>query len=219
MPTMYVVAGPAGSGKSSAFPGDQFGCAYFNSDNYAAMLNGGSYVGIPVAIRKQVVPVCQKFIRDHISSGVDFATETTLRSPIVFDQIKHARRAGFHVWFIYVCVDDVQTAIRRVAQRAYLGGHSGSEGTVREIYLKSLVNFPLALHELARTIDFLDIYDNSIHRVPPRLLVSFEGRRVTYVGGNLSPWLHRTLDKTPFAIENLLHSFKQREPLPVPIGN
>jgi hypothetical protein len=53
---MYVVAGPAGSGKSTAFPGDGFGCDYFNADNYAAMLNGGSYVGIPKSIRAEVAP-------------------------------------------------------------------------------------------------------------------------------------------------------------------
>jgi hypothetical protein len=46
MPIMYVVAGPAGSGKTSAFPGSQFGCDYFNADDHAAQLNGGSYVGI-----------------------------------------------------------------------------------------------------------------------------------------------------------------------------
>ena len=74
MPTMYVVAGPAGSGKTSAFPGDSFGCDYFNADHHAAMLNGGSYIGIPKSIREIVGPMCEKFIQDHIASGTDFAT-------------------------------------------------------------------------------------------------------------------------------------------------
>lgn len=51
MPVMYVVAGPSGSGKTSAFPGSRFGCDFFNADDYAAHLNGGSYVGIPRSIR------------------------------------------------------------------------------------------------------------------------------------------------------------------------
>jgi hypothetical protein len=59
---MYVVAGPSGSGKTSAFPGERYGCDYFNADAYAAMLNGGSYLGIPKSIRKEVGPVCEKFI-------------------------------------------------------------------------------------------------------------------------------------------------------------
>jgi len=93
MPTMYVVAGPSGSGKTSAFPGERYGCDYFNADAYAAMLNGGSYLGIPKSIRAEVGPICEKFIQDHIALGRDFATETTLRSPIVFEQMKNAHNA------------------------------------------------------------------------------------------------------------------------------
>lgn len=69
MPTMYVIAGPAGSGKSTAFPGDSFSCDYFNADNHAAMLNGGSYIGIPKSIRDQVGPIYEQFIQDHIEAG------------------------------------------------------------------------------------------------------------------------------------------------------
>lgn len=107
MPTMFVVAGPAGSCKSTAFPGDGFGCDYFNADNHAAMLNGGSYVGIRRSIRNAVGPNCEKFFQDHIVAGKDLATETTLRSLIVFDQMKQAHDAGFTVFFRYVCVDSV----------------------------------------------------------------------------------------------------------------
>jgi predicted ABC-type ATPase len=77
MPIMYVVAGPSGSGKTSAFPVSRFGCDYFNADDHAAQLNGGSYVGIPKSIRAIVGPICEKFIQDHIAADKDFATETT----------------------------------------------------------------------------------------------------------------------------------------------
>ena len=42
------------------------------------MLNTGSYIGIPKSIRKEVGPICERFIQDHIAVGKDFATETTL---------------------------------------------------------------------------------------------------------------------------------------------
>ena len=97
---MYVVAGPSGSGKTSAFPGIRFGCDYFNADDHAAQFNGGSYIGIPRSIRAIVAPICETFIQDHIGAGNDFATETTLRSTIAFDQMRQAHDAGFGVEFI-----------------------------------------------------------------------------------------------------------------------
>ena len=170
MPIMHVVAGPAGSGKTSAFPGDSFGCDYFNADHYAAMLNGGSYIGIPKSIRKEVGPVCERFIQDHIAAGTDFATETTLRSTIVFDQMKQAHDAGFVVRLRYICVDSIGTSVKRIKQRAFMGGHSGSEETVQEIRSRSLSNLRRAFDELGETIDLFDIYDNSVFGMPPKLM-------------------------------------------------
>src|ERR1035438_6924882 len=94
-------------------------------------------------------------------AGRDFATETTLRSTIVFDQMKQARQAGFDVEFTYVCVDSISKSIDRVANRADIGGHSGSEDTVRNIRSTSLGNLPRVLDELGKTVDFLNLYDNS----------------------------------------------------------
>ena len=48
---MVVVAGPPGSGKSSIFLVASFSIPYFNADDRAAELNGGSYGGILKTIR------------------------------------------------------------------------------------------------------------------------------------------------------------------------
>jgi predicted ABC-type ATPase len=216
MPSMYVVAGPAGSGKSTAFPGDNFGCDYFNADNYAAMLNGGSYVGIPKSIRAEVGPICERFIQDHIASRTDFATETTLRSPIVFDQIKQASEADFMVRFTYVCVDNVGTSVKRVTQRAYQGGHSGSENTILDIRLKSLGHLLRALNEMGKTIDLLDTFDNSALNSQPRLIASFQARQITHLDPHLPTWLTDALQNTPYSTPDLLSHFHQKQPLPAP---
>lgn len=54
IPRVIVVAGPPGSGKSTLYPVSSFGVSYFNADDRAAELNGGSYVGISNEIRKIV---------------------------------------------------------------------------------------------------------------------------------------------------------------------
>ncbi len=51
-PVMIIIAGPPGSGKSTAFPVSIFGVAHFNADDRAAALNGGQ--GLPTMIRQQV---------------------------------------------------------------------------------------------------------------------------------------------------------------------
>lgn len=214
MPTMYVVAGPAGSGKTSGFPGDSFGCDYFNADNYAAMLNGGSYVGIPRSIRAAVGPICEKFIQDHIATGMDFATETTLRSTIVFDQMRQAHVAGFAVMFRYVCVDSIGTSVKRVTQRAYQGGHSGSEDTIRDIRAKSIANLSRVLDELGKTVDLLNVYDNSEHGTAPKLIASFQGRKITFLAPELPAWLNDALEETPYSAERLQACWEQGEPVP-----
>ncbi len=215
MPVMYVVAGPSGSGKTSAFPGSQFGCDYFNADDYAAHLNGGSYIGIPKSIRAIVGPICEKFIHDHIAAGKDFATETTLHSTSIFDQMRQAHSVGFEVRFTYVCVDGLGKAIDRVAGRAFLGGHSGSEDTVRDIRLKSLGNLPRVLNELGKTIDLLDLYDNSAHKATPKLIASFMGREVTFLAAELPAWMDEALGKTPYSTGKLRKFFEQGKALPV----
>jgi predicted ABC-type ATPase len=213
MPTMYVVAGPAGSGKTSAFPGDSFGCDYFNADHYAAMLNGGSYLGIPSSIRKQVGPICEKFIQDHIAAGQSFATETTLRSTIVFDQMKQAREAGFSVSFTYVCVDGFETSVKRVKQRAFMGGHSASEETVQDIRSKSLFNLCRTFDELGRSIDAFEIYDNTALGMPPKCVASFVGREITFLESELTAWMDEALGETQYSTAKLRELFEQGKSL------
>lgn len=215
MPTMYVVAGPAGSGKTSAFPGDSFGCDYFNADHHAAMLNGGSYIGIPGSIRKQVGPICEKFIRDHIAAGQSFATETALRSTIAFDQMKQAHDAGFSVSFTYVCVDNIGTSVKRVKQRAFMGGHSASEETVQDIRSKSLFNLRRAFDELGRSIDAFEMYDNTALGMRPKLVASFVGREITFLAVELPGWMDEALGKTPYSTGKLRELFKRGKALAV----
>lgn len=210
---MYVVAGPAGSGKTSAFPGDSFGCDYFNADHYAAMLNGGSYIGISKSIRKEVGPICEKFIQDHIAAGKDFATETTLRSTIVFDQMKQAHEAGFSVSFIYICVDSIGTSVKRVKQRAFMGGHSASEETVQSIRAKSLANLRRAFDDLGHTIDFFEIYDNTALGMSPELIASFLGRKIAFLAPRFPAWMDEALGQTPYYTSRLRKFFEQGKSL------
>ena len=105
-PRMIVVAGPPGGGKSSIFPLAKLGTRYFNADDRAAELNGGSYIGIPKHIRETVNREFETFVSDCISQHESFAVETTLRSAVTFDQAQNARAAGFVTEMRYLALEN-----------------------------------------------------------------------------------------------------------------
>jgi predicted ABC-type ATPase len=119
------------------------------------------------------------------------------------------------VRFACVCVDSLDKSIDRVANRADLGGHSGSEDTVRDIRQKNLANFPRVLDELGKTVDLLDLYDNSTHKMTPKRIASFLGREVTFLAAELLAWMDEALGRAAFETVKLRELFEQGKPLPV----
>src|ERR1700723_3080763 len=103
-PRMIVVAGPPGSGKSTAFPVDSFGATFFNADDRAAALNRGSYVAISRQIRQQVNREYERFVIDCVRRLESFAIETTLRSDVTFEQARLAKAAGFEIEMRYLAL-------------------------------------------------------------------------------------------------------------------
>ncbi|MBZ5524019.1 MAG: zeta toxin family protein [Acidobacteriia bacterium] len=202
-PRMVVVAGPPGSGKSTRFPLRAFGVDWFNADDRAAQLNAGSYRKISKEIRSQVNLEFQRWIDDHISAGKNFAIETTLRSPIAFEQARLARQHGFSTVMHFVSAGGLQENIKRVKERSYRGGHSASERLLAEIYEKSMGNLLMALDSEQSGVEIVWVYDNSRFDEPATELISMQSGRVTYLSRNVSPWLKELLKGTRFDIDSL----------------
>jgi predicted ABC-type ATPase len=201
---MVVVAGPPGSGKTTRFPLAEFGLDSFNADTRAAQLNAGSFRGISKEIRSQVNLEFQRWILDHIAAGKSFAIETTLRSDITFEQAKLAREHGFETSMYFVTTGDVEESIRRIKARAYRGGHSASEGVVRDIYEKSMRNLVTAM-DYESGIDYVDIYDNRANladQVGVEPLMSVRNGQVTYLAEDVPQWLDELLYDTRFEIDD-----------------
>jgi predicted ABC-type ATPase len=182
---MIVVAGPPGGGKSSLFPVLGFGVSCFNADDRAAELNGASYTGIPTYIRYAVNREFEAFVLECIERRVSFAVETTLRSRVTFDQAERAKMAGFTTEMRYLALHDFSMHIERVKSRADAGGHSASEATLREIYLRSLANLPKAVDRM----DDLWAYDNSAAGGPPRLVLQSEKGVIRFLADDVPGWL------------------------------
>jgi predicted ABC-type ATPase len=186
---MYIVAGPPGSGKSEAFKVRDFGVEFFNADDRAAELNGGSYHKIPLEIRAKANREFETFIESHIERRKSFALETTLRTIVTFDQARRAHARGFVVKMLYVALADVEINLGRIKTRAKLGFHSAPSALLRDIHARSLQNLGIAILECGVSVDELAIYDNTAFNQSPRLLAEMERGRTIYLANPIPQWL------------------------------
>ena len=200
---MIVVAGPPGSGKSSRFPASGFGVDWFNADDRAAELNSGSFRKISNEIRAQVNLEFHQWILDHIISNKSLALETTLRSPITFDQARLAHDHGFWTSMHFLLAGSVEESIRRITERSYRGGHSASERLVRDIYDKSTKNLFTALDFGTSGLEVVRVYDNSAVGAEPRQVLSFRRGRSLSVADEIPAWLESLFKGTKFEIAGL----------------
>lgn len=138
---MLVVAGPAGSGKTTALPPRGFGTDFFSVDDRCAEFNGGLFTRIRPSLRARVASECQRFIEQHIADRASFAVETTLRSDAAIRQAEAANAAGFST-FLFFATEDVRLNIERIAMRGQMGGHSSPEAEIRAIFAASMANLP-----------------------------------------------------------------------------
>ena len=109
---MVVIAGPPGSGKSTVFRPNQERLDYFNADERARDLNGGSGRRIPLEIRAQVNKELEQFITLCIQQLRSFAFETTLRTKITYEQARLAKANGFEISMIYAALNSAEESIR-----------------------------------------------------------------------------------------------------------
>jgi predicted ABC-type ATPase len=188
-PKMFVVAGPPGGGKSTAFPASGFGVDFFNADDHAAALNSGSYLDIPRTIRDRVSRLFEAFVIDHIERGVSCAFETTLRSSITFEQAALAKHAGFTVEMRYLALETFEMHSERIKMRADRRGHSAPESLFRSIYDSSIDNLARAIREM----DVLYVYDNSQWGLTPLVLLQAERGEIQYRAQRIPSWLATAL--------------------------
>lgn len=189
-PRMVVVAGPPGTGKSTAFPVSEMGLAFFNADDRAAQLNGGDYRTIPASIRERVGKDLEHFVEKQIQDGRGFAYETTLRTPITLEQARRAKAEGFKTFMLFLGVDDVEAAIARVATRVEAGGHPIAPDVLRTTYAASLRH----LAEAFSVFDVVRVYDTSeFGKI--RLVMVFRNGKAEAQTDKMPAWLTSVLDQ------------------------
>lgn len=167
-PTLCIVAGPNGSGKTtttiqlleSEWSADSL---YINPDNIAQETFGDW--NSPDAVLKAAKLATEKRY-ECLEQKIDFVFETVFSSDEKLEFVRKAKEAGFFIRFFFVCTKDPEINVSRITKRYLNGGHEVPISKIISRYYKSITNAKLAIEFVDRAY----IYDNSVENELPQLL-------------------------------------------------
>jgi len=167
-PVLCVVAGPNGSGKTSTTEkllANQWTAdsVYINPDNIAKEKFGdwNSEEAILKAAKEST-----RLRYECLENKRSFVFETVFSSQEKLEFLRKAHEVGFFIRFFYVCTENPEINVLRIAQRYLNGGHEVPISKIFSRYYKSLILS-------AQAIQFVDrayVYDNSRDNELPQLL-------------------------------------------------
>lgn len=167
-PTLCVIAGPNGSGKTTTTEqllSNEWGAdsQYINPDNIAQEEFGDW--NDKEAVLKAAKRATE--IRyECLEQKRDFVFETVFSAPEKLEFIQKAHEAGFFIRLFFVCTENPKINAARIAQRYLNGGHEVPISKIVNRYFKSLENARRAIS----IVDRAYIYDNSVENALPQLL-------------------------------------------------
>ena len=161
-PTLFVVAGPNGCGKSTLTRMSGFGgLDIIDPDTIARdTMSGNATRAAREALRRRDAA---------LSTGRSYLVETTLAGSGIFRHMAAARRAGYGIVLHFVSVGSPGQALDRIRNRVALGGHDVPEADARRRFVRSHTNLPAAI---ARA-DVALLYDNTDLDQPYREVAIF----------------------------------------------
>ncbi len=135
----YIIAGPNGSGKTTfvqEFIKDTQ-LPFLNADEIALTLS-------PHRIEKariQAGKIFLKRIKAYIAKGTSFIVETTLAGRYFIPIINKLRKNNYRTEIVYIFVESIEEAIRRIDIRIRKGGHPIPEEDIKRRFTRSKINF------------------------------------------------------------------------------
>lgn len=167
-PTLCVIAGPNGSGKTTTTIqllenewGD--GSIYINPDNIAQEVFGDW--NSPDAIINAAKLATQRRY-ECLENKRNFVFETVFSSAEKLEFLKLAKEKGYFIRFFFVCTSNPEINVLRITKRFMNGGHEVPISKIISRYYKSLEY----ASEAIKIVDRAYIYDNSIENELPTLL-------------------------------------------------
>jgi predicted ABC-type ATPase len=171
-PELIVIAGPNGSGKTSiteqllihTWTAD---CEYISPDIIAQNEFGdwNSPEASLKAARK-----AEGLRENCLQQKKSHAFETVFSAPDKVEYLRRAKAADFFVRLFFICTENPEINITRVALRMREGGHTVPIDKIISRYSKSIAQCATVVS----VVDRAYIYDNSVEDVAPALLFRTE---------------------------------------------
>jgi predicted ABC-type ATPase len=170
MPSLYIIAGCNGSGKTTAsetlLP-DLLDCKEFvNADGIAAGISPYNVESVAFEAGR----IMLQRIKHLMHERQDFAFETTLASRSYVSLIKDAKELGYEVYLIFFWLPSVEMAIARVHSRVREGGHDIPVDIIERRHGRGIYNL---IHLYIPVCDKWSVFNNL--RLGPELIA--EGKK------------------------------------------
>ena len=160
-PRLWIVAGPNGCGKSSAYDRsdvDEFGGSVWIINPDLLTVRIRDVEGMPLRdANLAAVRRIEMWLDASIDAYQTIGVETVLSTDKYRRLVQKAKLHGFEVRLIYVFVDSLDRQLERIALRVSKGGHDVPADKVRERRARSFAQLPWFL----ATADSAWIFDNS----------------------------------------------------------
>jgi predicted ABC-type ATPase len=188
VPTVYVIAGPNGSGKTTfaaEFLPAFVDCRQFlNADLIAAGLSPFA----PETQNLRAGRLLLERIGELSAASEDFGFETTLSGRTYVRLLTGLRQVGYRVALFFLWLPDADLAVVRVANRVRQGGHAVPEADVRRRFGSGPRNF---FHLYQPCCDAWWLYDAS--GLPPVLIARDQDGQVVVENPDLLASIQQSL--------------------------
>jgi len=175
-PTLFVIAGPNGSGKTTITRdlldhhwATESQCIYVNPDDIVAKDSRGfnsQEAFVDAANQAEIIR------NGAIREGKSLVFETVFSTESKIDFIKEAKASGYFIRFFFVCTESPKINASRIANRVMDGGHPVPIDKIISRYYRSISN---AIKAIPLT-DRAYFYDNSIENKQAELQFRTTGK-------------------------------------------
>lgn len=191
-PKLIVIAGPNGSGKTSLT--NQIlkhkwieNCVYINPDNIAQEKFNGWNDSESILKAAQFAANLRN---ECLEKRESLIFETVLSATDKIDFIEKAKELGYFVRLFFVGTNHPSINASRITNRVLEGGHDVPISKIINRYYKSIINCAI----LAKTIDRLYVYDNSVDFENPKLLFRTKEGRLEKFYSEINNWASTILE-------------------------